>query len=97
MPSAVRPETLAHVFARLHADAGRTGDPGVTVRTMYRDLDALREAAMPLAAERGRGGGYALDRSYSLPPVNFTARSTPCIGPSDVSRIIGWLVGRRAR
>ena len=47
---------------------------GVTVRTIYRDLDALRAASMPLSAERGRGGGYALDRSYSLPPVNFTAR-----------------------
>jgi len=46
----------------------------VTVRTIYRDLDALRAAALPLSAERGRGGGYALDRSYSLPPVNFTAR-----------------------
>lgn len=46
---------------------------GVTVRTIYRDLDALRAASMPLSAERGRGGGYALDRSYSLPPVNFTA------------------------
>jgi predicted DNA-binding transcriptional regulator YafY len=46
----------------------------VTVRTIYRDLDALRAASMPLGAERGRGGGYALDRSYSLPPVNFTAR-----------------------
>jgi predicted DNA-binding transcriptional regulator YafY len=47
---------------------------GVTVRTVYRDLDALRAASLPLASERGRGGGYALDRSYSLPPVNFTAR-----------------------
>lgn len=46
----------------------------VTVRTIYRDLDALRAASLPLAAERGRGGGYALDRSYNLPPVNFTAR-----------------------
>jgi predicted DNA-binding transcriptional regulator YafY len=46
----------------------------VTVRTIYRDLDALRAAALPVGAERGRGGGYALDRSYSLPPVNFTAR-----------------------
>jgi predicted DNA-binding transcriptional regulator YafY len=36
---------------------------GVTVRTMYRDLDALREASLPLGAERGRGGGYALDRA----------------------------------
>jgi predicted DNA-binding transcriptional regulator YafY len=47
---------------------------GVTVRTVYRDLDALRAASLPLGAERGPGGGYALDKSYSLPPVNFTAR-----------------------
>lgn len=47
---------------------------GVTVRTIYRDLDALRAASLPVGAERGPGGGYALDRSYSLPPVNFTAR-----------------------
>jgi predicted DNA-binding transcriptional regulator YafY len=47
---------------------------GVTIRTIYRDLDTLRAADLPLTAERGRGGGYALDRSYTLPPVNFTAR-----------------------
>ena len=46
----------------------------VTVRTIYRDLDALRGASLPISAERGRGGGFALDRSYSLPPVNFTPR-----------------------
>jgi len=46
----------------------------VTIRTIYRDLDALRAADLPLSAERGRGGGYALDKHYSLPPVNFTAR-----------------------
>lgn len=57
----VTAETLAERFS-------------VTVRTIYRDLDTLRDASMPVAAERGRGGGYALDRSYSLPPVNFTAR-----------------------
>jgi predicted DNA-binding transcriptional regulator YafY len=47
---------------------------GVTVRTIYRDLDALREASLPVLAERGPGGGYALDRAYSLPPVNFSPR-----------------------
>ena len=47
---------------------------GVTVRTIYRDLDSLRAAELPLRAERGRGGGFALDRAYTLPPVNFTAR-----------------------
>ncbi|RKH17109.1 HTH domain-containing protein [Corallococcus sp. CA047B] len=52
---------------------------GVTVRTIYRDLDTLRAASLPVGAERGRGGGYALDRSYSLPPVNFTAREAALI------------------
>jgi predicted DNA-binding transcriptional regulator YafY len=47
---------------------------GVTIRTIYRDLDSLRAAELPLQAERGRGGGYALDRAYTLPPVNFTPR-----------------------
>ena len=47
---------------------------GVSVRTIYRDLDALGDAGLPLIAERGRGGGYALERGYSLPPVNFTPR-----------------------
>lgn len=73
----------ARLFALAeHLRARRTGVTaaelaerfGVTVRTIYRDLDALREAQLPLSAERGRGGGYALDRAYSLPPVNFTAR-----------------------
>src|SRR5580704_15461058 len=41
---------------------------------MFRDLDARRDASFPVHGERGRGGGLALDRSYSLPPVNFTAR-----------------------
>lgn len=47
---------------------------GVTLRTMYRDLDSLRAASLPLLSDRGRGGGYALDRAYNLPPVNFTAQ-----------------------
>ncbi len=46
----------------------------VTIRTIYRDLDALRDAHLPLRAEQGRGGGYALDRHYSLPPINLSAR-----------------------
>lgn len=46
----------------------------VTVRTIFRDLDALRASDVPLNSERGRGGGVVLDRSYALPPVNFSAR-----------------------
>jgi predicted DNA-binding transcriptional regulator YafY len=47
---------------------------GVTIRTIYRDLDALQDAGLPLRADRGRGGGYALDKAYQLPPINLTAR-----------------------
>lgn len=47
---------------------------GVTIRTIYRDLATLQDAGMPLRADRGRGGGYALDRNYTVPSVNFTAR-----------------------
>jgi predicted DNA-binding transcriptional regulator YafY len=47
---------------------------GVTLRTIYRDLESLQDAGMPIRADRGRGGGYALDMHYQLPPVNFTAR-----------------------
>jgi predicted DNA-binding transcriptional regulator YafY len=47
---------------------------GVTLRTIYRDLDALQDAGLPLRADRGRGGGYALDKAYQLPPINFSAR-----------------------
>lgn len=46
----------------------------VSVRTIHRDLDVLREAALPLHAERGRGGGFALDRAYTLPPINLSPR-----------------------
>lgn len=47
---------------------------GVTLRTIYRDLASLRSAELPIRGERGRGGGVALDRSYALPPVNFSPR-----------------------
>ena len=46
----------------------------VSIRTIYRDLDSLREGRFPLLAEAGPGGGYALDPAYQLPPINFTAR-----------------------
>ncbi len=52
---------------------------GVTVRTIYRDLDALRDAELPVRADRGRGGGFALERNYTLPPVNFTAREAALV------------------
>ncbi len=45
----------------------------VSVRTIERDLGALLEAGVPLYATPGPGGGYALDPTHTLPPVNFTS------------------------
>ena len=44
----------------------------VSVRTIERDLSALGQAGVPIATRQGRAGGYTLDRSMSLPPLNFT-------------------------
>jgi predicted DNA-binding transcriptional regulator YafY len=44
----------------------------VSVRTIERDISALQQAGVPIYAEAGRGGGYAIDRAMSLSPLNFT-------------------------
>jgi predicted DNA-binding transcriptional regulator YafY len=51
----------------------------VSVRTIERDLSALGQAGVPLATKQGRTGGYALDRSMSLPPLNFTPREAAAV------------------
>jgi predicted DNA-binding transcriptional regulator YafY len=43
----------------------------VSVRTMYRDLEALSESGVPLVATPGKG--YQLMDGYFLPPLAFTA------------------------
>ncbi|MCC5580688.1 YafY family transcriptional regulator [Microtetraspora sp. AC03309] len=44
----------------------------VSARTIERDIGALQQAGVPIYAEPGRRGGYALEKSMSLPPLNFT-------------------------
>ncbi|MBO3738436.1 helix-turn-helix transcriptional regulator [Actinoplanes flavus] len=44
----------------------------VSVRTVERDISALQQSGTPVYAETGRTGGYCLDRSHTLPPVNLT-------------------------
>jgi predicted DNA-binding transcriptional regulator YafY len=77
------PKKKSRLFALAeHLRARRTGVTAeelaehfnVTVRTIYRDLEALRDADIPIRGERGPGGGFALDKTYNLPPVNFNAR-----------------------
>ncbi len=41
-----------------------------SVRTIYRDVQALSEAGVPIIG--ATGFGYSLVEGYFLPPVNFT-------------------------
>lgn len=49
--------------ARLTADS-LAGEFGVSVRTIYRDLDDLGAAGIPVLGDRGPGGGYRLLDGY---------------------------------
>ncbi|WP_108869155.1 helix-turn-helix transcriptional regulator [Aquimarina aquimarini] len=44
----------------------------VSMRTIYRDMQALTEAGVPIGAEAGTG--YYLVDGYSLPPIMFTEK-----------------------
>ncbi len=49
----------------------------ISVRTVYRDLDALGEAGVPIVGEAGVG--YSLVKGYHLPPVMFTAEEASAL------------------
>jgi predicted DNA-binding transcriptional regulator YafY len=51
----------------------------VSVRTVERDILALQEAGVPIWAQRGRRGGYALDPRRTLPPLNLTAQEAAAL------------------
>ena len=57
---------------------------GVGERTIYRDVQALSEAGVPVAALPGPGGGYALAEGYRLSPIAF--------GTDEVEAL--WIAGR---
>jgi predicted DNA-binding transcriptional regulator YafY len=44
----------------------------VTTRTVERDLAALQQTGVPIWAQPGPGGGYGLDPSSTMPPLNLT-------------------------
>jgi predicted DNA-binding transcriptional regulator YafY len=46
---------------------------GVDVRTVRRYVATLEELGIPVAAERGRDGAYALVAGYTMPPLMFEA------------------------
>lgn len=46
----------------------------VTERTIRRDVDSLQQTGVPIYALPGRNGGYVVDKTHTLPPVNITAQ-----------------------
>jgi len=42
----------------------------ISIRTVYRDINAISEAGVPVAAEAGEG--YSIMQGYHLPPIMFT-------------------------
>lgn len=68
---------LFHIIHRLLRD-GRTTAPvlaqelEVSVRTIYRDIEALCEAGVPVVTESGKGGGLSLMEGFALPGTLMT-------------------------
>lgn len=69
-------EELRAISPRLRTARELAERYGVSVRTIERDIGALQQAGIPIYADVGRRGGYALEKSMSLPPLNFTAAET---------------------
>lgn len=72
-------EELRAVSPRPRSASWLAGRFEVCTRTVERDISALQQAGVPIYAEPGRTGGYALDRQHTLPPVNVTPEETVAI------------------
>jgi predicted DNA-binding transcriptional regulator YafY len=58
------------------------------VRTVYRDIDALSQAGVPVAAMPGEG--YRMVEGYHLPPIAFTAEeAVQLLLGADLARELG--------
>lgn len=70
----------------------------VSTRTIERDIGALQQAGVPIYANVGRRGGYAIDSSHTLPPVNFTPAEAVAVAVALAEHDGPFaLAGRRAR
>ncbi|MQY08259.1 helix-turn-helix transcriptional regulator [Actinomadura macrotermitis] len=68
----------------------------VSVRTIERDIGALQQAGVPIHADVGRTGGYTLDKSRTLPPLNFTPAEAVAVAIA-LGRAAGSPFARSAR
>jgi predicted DNA-binding transcriptional regulator YafY len=72
---------------------------GVSVRTVQRYITMLDEMGIPVYAERGPYGGYALVRGYKMPPLVFTPEEAVAVslGTSFLEEVWGRLYQEAAR
>ncbi|OWA34068.1 transcriptional regulator [Saccharibacillus sp. O16] len=82
--SVVRAQDLAQLFE-------------TSIRTIYRDIQALSEAGVPIFGSPGQG--YSLLEGYFLPPVSFTVEEAAAliIGADFVEQRFDEAYGRHAR
>ena len=71
----------------------------VSVRTVQRYIAMLDEMGIPIYAERGPYGGYALVRGYKMPPLVFTPAEAVALylGASLIESVWGPLYRESAR
>ena len=63
----------ARVKSAVPTTIGEIADElGVSVRTISRDIQVLRDHGLPIEADRGRGGGVRLNRQWGVGRVNFS-------------------------
>ncbi|WP_258345029.1 helix-turn-helix transcriptional regulator [Saccharopolyspora gregorii] len=82
-----RTDRLYALVEELRAVAPRPRSAGwlakrfeVSTRTVERDIAALQQSGVPIWADTGRRGGYALDGSRTLPPLALTAGEALAVG-----------------
>jgi predicted DNA-binding transcriptional regulator YafY len=87
---------LASIILMLRASKSLTADDlasslAVTVRTVYRDLDALASAGVPVRGTPGPSGGYELAENFPVDPLVYLQADPPPIlagGSSDAGNAI---------
>ncbi|MFC3122422.1 helix-turn-helix transcriptional regulator [Agaribacter flavus] len=90
MRKAERLNEIVHLLRRMHhaVTANSLAEKfEVSLRTIYRDIDDLKYAGVPISGEAGVG--YVIDKRYHLPPIMFDADEIEAIA-LGVNMVRNW-------